>query len=104
MRIRERMCADCAFRPDSPERNGDARYAHSDEDGLEDAINGVFVCHVGLRLLVRHVHPNGAVFDAPPGAYEPPDPPCKADGSPAELCCGWATERRRREREERENG
>jgi hypothetical protein len=90
------MCADCAFRPDSPERNQDERYENSDEDGLERVLSGVFLCHQGLRRLVRHHHPSGAIFEAPPSAYVPPDPPCKADGSPAEYCAGWAAEQRRR--------
>lgn len=95
MRIRDRMCADCAFRPDSPERRGDERYDNSDEDGLERVVSGAFVCHVGLRRLVRMRHPSGHVVEAMPGAYEPPFPVRKADGSPAELCAGWAAARAR---------
>jgi hypothetical protein len=97
MRIREKMCADCAFRPDSPERQGDERYQHSGEEGIEEVLGDTFVCHQGLRRRVREVHPSGAVLDAVPGDYAPPSPPCKADGSPAELCAGWAAELRRRE-------
>lgn len=96
MRVREKMCADCAFRSDSPERQGDERYAHSGEDGIEEVMGGTFVCHVGMRRLVRERHPSGAVLETMPGAYFPPSPPCKADGSPAEYCAGWAAEMRRR--------
>lgn len=97
MRERTRMCADCAFRPDSPERRGDERYDNSDEDGLERVLGGAFLCHVGMRRLVRERHPSGAVLEAMPGAYAPPGIPCKADGSPAEYCAGWAAEMKRRE-------
>ena len=94
--VRARMCSDCAFRPDSPERNHDPRYAHSDEDSFEAMLDGVFVCHQGLRRIVRQHHPKGAAVDAPPCAYAPAEPPCKADGSPAEYCAGWAAEQQRR--------
>lgn len=97
MLARARMCTDCAFRPDSPERQGDERYAHSDVDGIEQVMDGVFLCHNGMRRIVRERHPSGAVVEAMPGSYSPPSPPCKADGSPAEYCAGWVTERRRRE-------
>lgn len=89
--VRKRMCADCAFRPDSPERNGDERYAHSDEDGLVDVVAGTFACHQGMRRLVRFRHPNGHVQELDVDAYAPPivAAPTMADGRPAELCAGW---------------
>jgi hypothetical protein len=99
MRQRDRMCSDCAFRPDSPERNGDERYAHCGEDGIDEVMGGTFLCHTGMRRLLREVHPSGVVLEAPPDAYEPGDPPQQADGSPPELCAGWAAEMKRREAE-----
>lgn len=104
--VRVRMCEDCAFRPGSPERSGDARYEHSDEDGLDDVMRGEFVCHQGMRRLVREVHPSGAELVACPGAYEPGDPPMKADGSPADYCAGWwaAKQRDKRDSERGERG
>lgn len=101
MRIRPRMCADCAFRPDSPERTGDERFAHSGDGEVDDLVNETFVCHQGLRRLVKWVHPSGAEFDPGPGAYMPPRPVCKADGSPADLCAGWAAEMRRRAKKDK---
>jgi len=50
MRIRPRMCADCAFRPDSPERTGDERFAHSGDGEVDSLVNETFVCHQGLSL------------------------------------------------------
>lgn len=97
MRQRKRMCSDCAFRPNSPERNGDERYAHSGEGGLDEVMSGTFLCHAGMRRLLREVHPSGAEIEAMPGAYAPGYPPRKADGSPPELCAGWAAEMKRRE-------
>lgn len=96
MRERRRMCHDCAFRRNSPERNGDERYQHSDEGGLDEVLGGTFLCHTGMRRLVREEHPSGAVLEAIPGDYRPGYPPRKADGSPPELCAGWAAEMRRR--------
>lgn len=90
---RAKMCADCAFRPDSPERTGDDRYQHSDEDpaGLPS-----FWCHQGMRRPVRWRHPAGITVDAETDGYEPPvmvrggeSVPYKADGSPGDRCAGW---------------
>jgi hypothetical protein len=104
MQERERMCVDCAFRPDSPERQGDERYSNSDEDGIERVLSGTFLCHAGMRSRTRERHPSGALLEVLPGAYAPPSPPCKADGSPAEYCAGWAAERRRRAKEAAAHG
>jgi hypothetical protein len=98
-RIRPTMCADCAFRPDSPERTGDQRYEHSHEEALAELVHGEFVCHQGMRRLAREVHPSGAVAEAMPGAYEPTSYALKADGSPADYCAGWWAAKQRAERE-----
>jgi hypothetical protein len=97
MLVRSKMCADCAFRSDSPERSGDERYEHAGEDGIEETLEGAFVCHQGMRRLLREEHPTGAVLEAMPGAYEPGHPPRKADGSPPDYCAGWAAARAKRE-------
>lgn len=96
-------CADCAYRKDSPERQGDERYKGS-EDGLLDRIvvtGEPFWCHVGMRQPVKLVHPSGAEVDlreVAPGAYHPPvvgTVPYKANGAPGDVCAGWAVRRAR---------
>jgi hypothetical protein len=94
------MCADCAYRPGSPERSGDTRYT-----GDQDTLNGIvrtgqaFFCHQGMRRIVALVHPSGArvdVGEAHPGAYDPPiedSQPYKADGTPGDLGGGWTARR-----------
>lgn len=87
---RTKMCDDCAFRPDSPERTGDDRYTHVGED-LAALPN--FHCHQGLRRPVRWRHPLGIVIEADTDGYAPPirdGVPYKADGTPADMCAGWA--------------
>ena len=95
---RRQMCHDCAYRPDSPERSGDDTY-QGDEDFLADlAVTGDrFWCHQGTRRPVKWVHPSGAEHPGHPGGYAPPivnSVPYKADGTPSELCAGWAARRR----------
>jgi hypothetical protein len=90
--------ADCAFRPGSPEQSGDSRYAYSSEGELDEVLleDAPFICHQGMRRRLRLVHPSGVEHDAGPGAYDPPQRPgmaWKADGSPAEVCAGWAARR-----------
>ncbi|MGI5223560.1 hypothetical protein [Actinoallomurus sp. CA-142502] len=87
------MCGDCAYRPKSPERQGEAGYA-GDEDLLEDLVTSgtPFYCHAGVRRAVTLRHPAGVEIAAHPGAYDPPvldSVPYKADGTPATLCGGW---------------
>jgi len=88
------MCGDCAYRPGSPEKDGDPKY-RGDADHLEHlaATGTPFSCHDGLRRLLRRVHPSGVEVPADPGAYDPPildGQPFRADGQPALLCAGWA--------------
>lgn len=94
---REHMCVDCAYRPNSPEKSGDASY-RADADELERiAACDEFWCHEGIRKPVRWRHPAGIEIDGHPGGYDPPIVGCvphKADGSPAELCAGWDARRR----------
>lgn len=97
---RSTMCADCAYRPDSPERSGDEDYVH-DFDTFDA---GTFFCHQGMRKPVRFRHPLGITIDATGDFYKPPlrldrdrdeAVPYKADGSPGDRCAGWAAHRRR---------
>jgi len=97
-RIPARMCGDCAFRPDSPERRGEPGHA-ADGDALDEmvAAGEPFACHQGIRRPVRWVHPSGAEIPGHPAAYSPPldefGIPYKADGTPADLCSGWLLRR-----------
>jgi hypothetical protein len=91
------MCADCAYRPGSPERRGDETYT-GDVDLLEDlVISGApFYCHRGIRRIVAWQHPEGVEIPGHPGAYDPPivkSVPYRADGAPANLCAGWLLRR-----------
>jgi hypothetical protein len=88
--IRRRMCADCAYRPGSPEReelDGDAPYYSR---------AARFYCHTGMPRAVGYQHPSlgEAVVPAPDdGDYRPyirDGQAWQADGAPAELCAGWA--------------
>jgi hypothetical protein len=94
---RDALCADCAYRPGSPERSGDERYS-GDREFLDRIVETgePFRCHQGISRAVKLVHPSGAEVDVPPGDYRPPivaGVPYKADGTPADLCAGWAARR-----------
>jgi hypothetical protein len=91
---RHTPCADCAFRPDSPERTGDDRYHHASDDELAAVVAGStpFYCHDGMARVVAYVHPSGATFPMPTDNYVPPivdNVPFRGDGSPAFICAGW---------------
>jgi len=95
--LRGSMCGDCAFRPGSPERSGDPSYQGDGEFLDEIVITGeLFACHQGVRRVIRWVHPSGAEISGHGGDYRPPlvnGRPFKADGTPADLCAGWAARR-----------
>lgn len=112
---RTEMCGDCAYRPDSPERQGDDRQACSDPGELDDLARGdiPFWCHVGLRKPVAYRHETlGIVVPADVDAYDPPlvilevkawddgqvvhrmKVPVKADGSAGDRCAGWAARKK----------
>lgn len=99
--VRSAPCDDCAYRPDSPERQG-AAHVKGDEAMLQAIVESgqPFWCHQGMRRPVAYVHPSGARF-VPTGleaAYAPPDDggiPLRADGTPADICHGWFTRRLR---------
>lgn len=81
---RSRMCDDCAYRDDSPERKADP-YALVDID--------VFWCHKGMKRPVKWRHPDGREREGYPGDYQPlflGRVPYKANGQPALRCGGWA--------------
>lgn len=95
-------CSDCAYRIGSPERQGDERY-NGDAEFLDRIVvtGERFFCHAGIRQAVKLVHPSGAEVDLlalAPGDYRPPvenGVPYKADGTPGDLCAGWAARRAR---------
>lgn len=95
---RRTRCADCAYRPGSPERRSEEGAGH-DADSLEEiaAGGGRFFCHEGMRRVIQVRHPLGLVAAANPGAYRPPGVdgvPYRADGQPGLLCAGWVARSR----------
>ena len=112
-KARDTMCGACAYRPNSPERTG-APDAAGDEELLDDLVyRGVpFWCHVDMRRPVRYRHPSGVVIEASDLEFAPAmdgAQPYKADGTPADMCGGWALrlaklEARRATRESAEEG
>lgn len=103
------QCHDCAYRPGSPERNGDEGYK-GDQEALDDYVvrGAPFWCHQGMRHVVKWVHPSGMEVPGHPAAYKPPvvieqavagddstrrPLALKADGTPADLCAGWVARR-----------
>lgn len=92
--VRPSMCHDCAYRPGSPEHTGDPD-AGADADDLQALVDtgSVFWCHQGMRQPIHWQHPSGATTPASPLNYQPPiteDKPWKADGTPGDICAGWA--------------
>jgi hypothetical protein len=96
---RKTMCGDCAYRPGSPERNGDERY--NGDAGFLAAIaqtGDIFWCHQGMRRVVKLRHPSGAEVVISTDHYDPPKDggvPFKADGTPGDICAGWSAHRAR---------
>ena len=100
---RPRMCADCAFRPGSPERR-DSEHAVCNSGDLLRMVHDpdeVFACHDGLRRAIGWRHPNGLfIRHDPRDAVVPYSPPIEGrrayrlDGSPALHCAGLAAARR----------
>lgn len=95
------MCADCAYRPDSPERASEY-----EEEVLLDlpADGSVFHCHQGIRRPTRYRHPDGHEVLADSSDYQPltdprmPGVPYRADGRPALICAGWTAHKRAMDR------
>jgi hypothetical protein len=98
--VRDRMCADCAYRPGSPEKTG-SDDVNGDAQQLEHlaATGNRFWCHDGMRTPKAWRHPAGIEIPAAPGDgdYQPPihdGVPYRADGQPGLLCAGWDARRR----------
>jgi hypothetical protein len=83
-----KMCQDCAFRANSPERR--------DGDPLPGPGAQPFWCHQGMRRVIKWRHPLGMELPAGVGDYRPPVTnrvPYRADGRPGLICAGWAAQR-----------
>jgi hypothetical protein len=100
---RDKLCGDCAFRPDSPERSDNDGFT---EDTLFDMTRSggrqMFFCHQGVRRAIRYEHPDGRVIEAGPGDYQPVytgPVPHRADGRAGEVCAGYALHVRKFEEE-----
>ena len=97
MDVRTSRCGDCAYLKNSPEARGEDGYQGGPEDLDEMVRDGSpFACHQGIRRPVKYRHPSGTEIPGHPAAYDPPvigGVPYKADGSPADLCAGWAGRR-----------
>lgn len=96
---RDVMCADCAFKPGSPEHTGvDAAAYDADDLAMLVATDAPFWCHQGMRLITALRHPSGAVKPLPGNlAYDPPivnGVPYQADGTAGQGCAGLAARRR----------
>ncbi len=91
-------CEDCAFRADSPERQGEPGYAGSEAELDRLVATGQpFFCHQGIRRPITWRHPTGTEIPGDPANYQPPiivGVPYRADGTPAEVCAGWAARHR----------
>lgn len=89
---REKCCGDCAYRHGSPERDGG--FVEEALLDLPGQPGRVFACHQGMRRVVAWRHPVGLELPAGTGDYRPPRDAAgrayRADGSPADLCAGWA--------------
>ena len=99
---RSAMCADCAYRPDSPERNGDEAQECSEPGDLDFLAAGdrPFWCHQGMRKVIAWVHPAGIRIESDGDHYLPPvldGIPYRLSGLPAERCAGWAARKRQLE-------
>jgi hypothetical protein len=88
------MCGDCAYRPNSPERQGDPDHL-ADADELDRIVwqGQRFFCHDGMNRPTHYVHePTGITHAGHPANYCPPivdGQPYRADGQPGFTCAGW---------------
>lgn len=94
---RTEQCEDCAYRADSPERQGD-----EEVDGTPELLERIVVegqpfwCHQGIRRPLLWKHPSGMTVDGSASDYKPPivdGVPYQADGRPADICAGWSARR-----------
>ena len=88
------LCADCAYRPGSPERSDESSAEHLAELPLT---GHPFYCHQGMRRVVQWRHQDGRTVPADPKDYQPTfnagDVPVRASGAPADICAGWSVRR-----------
>lgn len=99
---RPSMCADCAYRPGSPERTG-VEHVTGTAQALDDLVTTghPFFCHQGLRRIVGLRHPPSGMTigyrhtasDYSGAPIGPDHVPYQADGRPADYCAGWAARR-----------
>ena len=86
---RPTMCADCAYRPGSPERAD----TFTEVALLNLHAEGeLFWCHQGLRAPIQWRHPDGRTVAGSPMDYRPAHHkgvPYQTNGQPAQLCAGW---------------
>lgn len=90
------MCHDCAYRPNSPEKQGGEGLVFDAAELDRIAAAGErFYCHDGMRVPVAWQHPAGMRIPADPGRtgdYKPLvilNIPYRADGQPGLICAGW---------------
>lgn len=95
------MCGDCAYRPNSPEKQSQSSHAGDATELERLAASGEkFFCHTGFRVPTAWEHPAGMRIPADPnrdGDYQPLillGIPYRADGRPGLLCAGWSARRR----------
>ena len=90
IQVQARMCGDCAYRKDSPERSK----PYEEEALLSLADEGQpFYCHDGMRRPVRWEHPDGRAIAGSSDDWRPAmvnGLPYRANGLPGLLCAGWA--------------
>jgi len=88
--VQRRMCGDCAYRKDSPERS---------EGFMEQHLLALpakaepFWCHEDMRRPTHYRHPALGDIAGDPADWRPPivdGIPYRADGRPGLLCAGWA--------------
>jgi hypothetical protein len=98
LRVRDGMCGDCAYRPDSPEKTGSPDFQGSPAELDRRARESRFFCHDGFRQPIAWRHPYGLRIATPLcGDYQPPfydGIPYQADGQPGLLCAGWSARRK----------
>lgn len=97
VQTRATRCADCACRKDSPESRGVGDYQNKPAEFSVLVSAGVrFYCHEGMPAQSGHRHEDGreSAMPLPHHNYRPrvrrDGVPTKADGTPADICAGWA--------------
>jgi hypothetical protein len=95
--VMPKMCGDCAFRRDSPERTEHPNAAADYEDLQTLVEKGLpFYCHDGMMKPTHYRHPSGVMIEANDLGYDPlrvGDKVYRVDGRPADLCNGWTRRR-----------